>query len=136
MTVVMEIADKRYGHAHPVQLFAYRRNRRSSFGRVHRDPHQFRAGLRQFLDLNCRTDGVGGIGVRHRLDAHGRITADCHELAAPAHIDGVRRTPLPRSAEDWLRRTNLAFNKGLLSFGLHRKTLCAAGYNTVTRIWT
>ena len=67
---------------------------------------------------------------------HGRITADCHELAAPAHIDGVRRTPFPRSAEDWLRRTNLAFNKGLLSFGLHRKTLCAAGYHTVTRIWT
>jgi hypothetical protein len=132
----MKIADERHRHTHPVELIANVRNGGSGFGRVHRDPHQFRPGLSQFLHLDCRADGVGSVGIGHRLDSHGRVAADGHKLASPADVDRMRCTPLPRSAEDGLGRTNLATDKGLLSFGLHRKTLCAAGQCTVTRIWT
>jgi hypothetical protein len=95
----MKIADQRHRHAHAVELLTNRRHGRRRFRRVDRDTHQFRTGLRQFLDLDRRADRVRGVGVGHRLDAHGRIATDRDELSAPTNIDRVRLAPRGVPAE-------------------------------------
>ena len=109
VAVVMEVADERHVDAHAIELLADRRHLARRFRRIDRDPHQFRTGLRQFLDLDGRADRVGGIGVGHRLHDDGRVAADPHHATAVAdqHRAGrmagrgaVRRDAGGRSIEE------------------------------------
>ena len=73
--VVVKIANDRRDAARitqPSDNFRYRRRR---FRHVHRDAHQFRSGVGQFLALRHGPGDVGGIRVGHRLHDHRRAAA-------------------------------------------------------------
>ena len=90
MSVVMEIADQRHIATHAIESRAQLRHGSGRLRRIHRDAHQFRTGLRQFVDLPRRSFDIGGIGVGHGLH-HDRRTATKH-YSADQHP--LRRTSL------------------------------------------
>jgi hypothetical protein len=91
MPVVMEVADQRHVATHAVQPLANKRHGSGSLRRIHRDAHQLRTGLGQFIDLPRGRFGIGGIGVGHGLH-HNRRAAAQHHLAD--------QHPLRRAAPD------------------------------------
>ncbi len=52
----------------------------------HGDPHDLAAELRQLVNLADGAGDIGGVGVRHRLDANGGVAADLHV----ADLHGLR----------------------------------------------
>ena len=66
--VEMEIAHQRHGAAHVIQTAADFGHLGCGFGRVHGNPHHFRACIRQRFDLRGGGGGIGGVGVGHRLN--------------------------------------------------------------------
>ena len=52
----------------PVELLADDRNRLRRLVVVDRDAHELGAGVRELGDLDGGAVGIGGVGVRHRLD--------------------------------------------------------------------
>ena len=85
VAVVVEVADQRDVDAHAVELFADVGHGRRRLESVDGDAHHLRAGEGQFLDLDRGADRVHRVGVRHRLHAHRRATADRHHARTPAH---------------------------------------------------
>jgi len=90
VTVVVEVAHQRHGYAHPVELLADVRYRRSGLGRVDLgrvdgDAHQLAAGTGQLLALDGGADDVHGVGVGHRLHPHGRVAPHRHDMVTPDH---------------------------------------------------
>ena len=69
--VEVEIANQRYGAAHVVQTAADFGNLAGGFGRVHGNPHHFRACVCQLFHLLRGGGGIGGVGVGHGLNHHG-----------------------------------------------------------------
>jgi len=86
VAVVVEVADQRHVDAHAVELLADVGHRGGGLWRVDRDADHLGAGDREFLDLDRGADRVDRVGVRHRLDAHGRTAADRDDARAPAHL--------------------------------------------------
>ena len=97
VAVIVKIPDQRHIDAHAVELLAHIRHGLRGLGRVDGNAHQFGAGLRQFLDLDGRTNGVHRIGIGHRLHTHRRIAADGHHALAMAH-NGLQRGMAGRSS--------------------------------------
>ena len=83
--VVVKITDQRHRNAHAIKLLAYRWHGTRCLVVVHRNPNQLGAGLRQFLDLNRRRNGVGGVGVGHGLHPHRRVATHRHDVLTPPH---------------------------------------------------
>jgi hypothetical protein len=75
VTVEVEVADQRHIHTHLRESVTDWRNRRSGFARVDGEPHQFGSRASERLDLLCGAFDVRGIGVRHRLNDDGCVTA-------------------------------------------------------------
>ena len=71
--VEVEIANQRHGAAHVVQPLADFGNLAGGFGRVHGNPHHFRAGICQLFHLLRGGGGIGGVGVGHGLDNNGVV---------------------------------------------------------------
>ena len=86
VAVVVKVADQRHVNAHAVELLPDVRHGLGGFVVVDGDAHQLRARQRQLFDLNGGADGVGGVGVGHRLHAHRRAAAHRHALVAPDHL--------------------------------------------------
>ena len=86
VAVVMEVADQRNAHAQPIELLADDGHRLRRLVVVDGDAHQLAAGVRQLRDLDGGGIGVGGVGVRHRLDDDRMSGAD--EDAADVHAGG------------------------------------------------
>ena len=89
VAVVMKIADDRRGASQIAQPRHNFRHRRRRFRHVHRDAHQLRAGVGQFLALRHGAGNVRRIRIGHRLDDDRRAAANL-ELA---DFDAVRLAP-------------------------------------------
>ena len=83
----MKIADNRHPHAELVQAIHDLRYRRGCLLRIHRHPHQFRAGSRQRHYLIHGPGHIRRIGIGHRLNNNRMIAANHHTR----HIDNRRR---------------------------------------------
>ena len=71
--VEVEITNQRHGAAHVVQTAANFGDLAGGFGRVHGNPHHFRAGICQLFHLPRGGGGIGGVGVGHGLDNNGVV---------------------------------------------------------------
>ena len=92
VAVVVKVTHQGYVESHAVELRANGRHFGRRLWRVDGDPHDFRARLRQFLDLHRGRDRIGRIGVGHRLHDHRRAASDPHFAAAPLD-DDLSRAP-------------------------------------------
>ena len=89
VAVVVKIADDRRDAALIAQARDNFRHRRGRLRHVHRDAHQFRPGIGQFLALLHGPGDVRGIRVGHRLDDHRRAAAHLDV----ADLDAYRLSP-------------------------------------------
>ena len=85
VAVVVEVADDRHVDAEAADLADHLGDGGGGLLGVDRDPDELRAGVRQPRDLDRGPVGVGGVGVRHRLDDD-RVGAP-DEDAADVHAD-------------------------------------------------
>ena len=95
VAVVVEVADERHVDPEPVELGADDRDRLGGLVVVDGDAHQLRSGVGELRDLDGGGVGIGGVGVRHRLDddrvrRSDRDVADQHGQGRAAD-DGVHR---------------------------------------------
>ncbi len=84
VAVVVKVAHDRRRHARAAHLLHHRGNGGRGFARVHGDPHDFRAGVRELDDLAGRGGGVRRVRVGHRLHDD-RVPAPDRDVADAAH---------------------------------------------------
>ena len=90
MPVVVKITDQGHvatGIIEPPADLVHRRRRRLG---VNGDSHQFRACLRQGLNLIGRGYCIRGVRIRHRLHDDRRVAADGHGANTNAHAVASR----------------------------------------------
>ena len=103
MAVVVEVADDRHVHAEAADLADHLGDGGGGLLGVDRDADELRAGVGEPRDLDRGRVGVGGVGVRHRLDDDRMRAPDEHA----ADVDADRRAaarPEPASGEVTTRR--------------------------------
>ena len=101
--VVVEVADDRDVDAESAHLADHLGDRGRRLLGVDRDADELRPGVGEARDLDGRRVGIGGVGVRHRLDDDGMRAAD----EDPADVDADRRVsawPRPGRAPVMFRR--------------------------------
>src|SRR5471032_703930 len=90
----MEVADQRHVDVHLVELLADIRHGGRRLRTVDGQAHQLRTGARQLLDLDGGADGVGRVGVGHRLHHDRRVAADPDLAVAVRDQHAAAVTPL------------------------------------------
>ena len=85
VAVVVEVAHQRHLAAHAIELFTNGGNFGCGGRGVDGDADQLGAGLGQRAGLDGRGDGLGGVGVGHRLHDHRPVAADQDLVVIPAH---------------------------------------------------
>jgi hypothetical protein len=91
----VEVADERHVHAQTIQLGPDEGNRLGRRVVVDGDADELGSGMGQLRDLDGGAVGIGGVGVRHRLDDDrvGRANRDAADQHGPggAAQDGAHR---------------------------------------------
>ena len=85
VAVVVEVAHQRHLAAHAIELFADGGDFGCGGRGIDGDADQLGAGLGQRTGLDGRGNGLGGIGVGHRLHDHRSVAADQDLVVIPAH---------------------------------------------------